>query len=469
MKIEKRYLRVPVKWDGEKAKLTFCENGKTVVALDYLSGEPADFVYEYDMREQLGKELTLSFDDEKHAFAPDFTDTLDTEDHFADKRPLLHFTARNGWNNDPNGLVYYEGHYHMFFQHNPVGNVWGNMHWGHAVSDDLIRWEEQEIALFPDDTGTMYSGSAIIDRNNVSGLKCNDHDPLLLFYTAAGTPFTQQLAYSTDGAKTFKKYGQIIPHIKGHNRDPKVVWCEETGCFLLALYLDGDEFAIFKSFDLLNWKILQTLKLENDNECPDMFPLCCNGKRYWIFTAAHSRYYIGEFEGGLFRPKYSGSLMNGGLHYAAQTFSDIPDKRIHIGWNRSRIPDVSFGSSMTTPCEMQLKELGGKPVLTMQPIAAFDNLFTEKPDDGRPQKLVIRPDTFPCEITILGNKIELTENSITCRNSTVRYTPSKNPFTVTTDRGSFELFAPEYDAYLCLDAVNNTTSADMAERTGAKV
>lgn len=469
MKIKKRYLRIPVKWDGEKAKLTFSDNGKDAVTLDFLWGEKPDFIYQYDMREQLGKDLTLSFDDERHAFAPEFTDTPDTEDRFADSRPLLHFTARNGWNNDPNGLVYYEGRYHMFFQHNPVGNNWGNMHWGHAVSDDLIRWTEEEIALFPDETGTMFSGSAIIDKNNVTGLKCNAHDPLLLFYTAAGTPFTQHMAYSTDGAKTFRKYGQILPHIKGHNRDPKVVWCEELGAYILALYLDGDEFAIYRSDDLLHWSILQTLKLEGDNECPDMFPLECNGKRYWILTAAHSRYYIGEFEGKLFRPKYSGSLMNGGCHYAAQTFSDIPDRRIHIGWNRSRIPNVSFGSSMTTPCEMRLKELGGKPVLTMTPIGEFDRLFIAPADKSKPEKLLLKPTSYPCEITLFGNKVTLTKDMITCKDSAVRYAPSDKPFTVYTDRGSFELFSPECDATLCMEAVSNDidTSAAETERYGA--
>ena len=143
------------------------------------------------------------------------SDTLPEDTYREPLRPLFHFTAAQGWLNDPNGLIYYEGKYHMFYQHNPAGNKWANMHWGHAVSTDLMHWKELPIALYPDESGTMYSGSAVEDTENVTGLKENGHNPLILFYTAAGNPRTQCMAYSVDGGGTFKKYpgNPIIPNI----------------------------------------------------------------------------------------------------------------------------------------------------------------------------------------------------------------------------------------------------------------
>lgn len=186
----------------------------------------------------------------------------------------------------------------MFYQHNPVGNGWGNMHWGHAESDDLVHWEEKEIALFPDEMGTMWSGSAVIDTNNVTGFKENEHAPLILFYTAVGTdtsktaadkPFVQCLAYSVDGGETFKKYQKnpIIPQAIIGNRDPKVVYCEEMGCYLMALYMSGNEFRLYKSDNLIDWKSFQNLSIPGDDECPELYPIIADsGKKYWILTGA---------------------------------------------------------------------------------------------------------------------------------------------------------------------------------------
>ena len=143
---------------------------------------------------------------------------------------MRHFTAQKGWINDPNGLILYEGWYHLFYQHNPDDNRWGNMHWGHARSRDLVHWEHLPIALYPEPGYTMYSGSAIEDVRNLTGLKKGGHNPLLLYYTAAGEPFEQRVAVSTDGGRTFEKMpGCVIGHIRGENRDPKIVYDEAAG------------------------------------------------------------------------------------------------------------------------------------------------------------------------------------------------------------------------------------------------
>jgi hypothetical protein len=138
-------------------------------------------------------------------------------------RPQFHFSARKNWLNDPNGLVFYKGRYHLFFQHNPQGINWGNMTWGHSVSPDLLHWTQIENALTPDDLGTIYSGSAVVDWKNTGGFKTGAQDPLVCFYTSAGKPFTQSLAYSNDGGDTWTKYAQnpILGHIREKTATPK--------------------------------------------------------------------------------------------------------------------------------------------------------------------------------------------------------------------------------------------------------
>ena len=231
-KVERRYLLIPVDEYSLKKKLYFTEDGVKVRVLEARISARADHFMPYDMREFLSRTLEITTQPECD-YIPVFSDEPYTGKPYAEKyRPSAHFTARSGWINDPNGLILYEGRYHLFYQHNPVDTIWGNMHWGHAVSEDLVHWEELEEALFPDENGAMFSGSAIADTQNLTGLKCNEHDPLLLFYTAAGGAYelsdkqsTQRLAYSTDGGKTFVKYPRaMIETVTPENRDPKVIF-----------------------------------------------------------------------------------------------------------------------------------------------------------------------------------------------------------------------------------------------------
>jgi sucrose-6-phosphate hydrolase SacC (GH32 family) len=154
------------------------------------------------------------------------------------KRGLFHFSPKRGWNNDPNGCVYYNGEYHLFFQHNPYGWSWGNMHWGHAVSKDLVHWEEIGDVLLPDEMGPMFSGSAVVDSKNTSGFGKDGQAPLVLIYTAAGNPTVQGIAYSTDG-RNFTKYSgnPVLGQVTGGNRDPKVIWDEANQRWVMVLYV----------------------------------------------------------------------------------------------------------------------------------------------------------------------------------------------------------------------------------------
>ena len=287
--VSKRFLRVPVKFDGTSHKFTFSENGTPVYKFDAVYTEKnADAVYYADLRDYLGKTMTVTVEPEC-AFTPVFEDAmtpLTVEETVL--RPQLHFTAERGWINDPNGLCFYGGQYHLFYQHNPYGRLWGNMHWGHAVSPDLLHWEYKEEAMFLDMDGAMFSGCAVVDHNNVSGLKEGDETPILFFYTCAGEKkSTQCLAYSTNGGKTLKKYDKnpLIDEIAPGNRDPKVIYDAKRARWLMALYFVERTYAIFTSQDLLHWELLQKFDLPGDDECPDLYPLTADaGRTLWVYS-----------------------------------------------------------------------------------------------------------------------------------------------------------------------------------------
>ena len=285
-------------------------------------------------------------------------------------RPQFHFTPEKNWTNDPNGLVYYKGEYHLFFQHNPTGINWGNMTWGHAVSTDLIHWKQLPNAIEPDELGTIFSGSAVVDWNNTSGFQSGAESVLVAFYTSAGShapkkvPFTQSIAYSNDRGRTWIKYknNPVITHIRADNRDPKVIWHEPTKTWIMAIYLDGDDFVLFSSKNLKEWSHLQDIKLTGNSECPDFFPLAVDGKPdniRWVFWGANGRYLLGTFDGLKFNKEAGPFESRVGNFYAAQTYSDIPQsdgRRIQIAWMAGgNFPDMPFNQQMSIPCELTLQ------------------------------------------------------------------------------------------------------------------
>lgn len=388
--IKNKYIVLPINMHSKEKKICFWEDGDLIWDFDAHIDFTSPRFYTYVNVEHLrGKTLTLSVSPEID-ISFTFADAIPPAGYYKEEyRPFVHFTARIGWINDPNGLVYADGVYHMFFQHNPAGSSWGNMTWGHAVSRDLIHWQEKDSALQPDALGTMYSGSGIIDKNNVTGLKDGEKDTILLFYTAAGSnsalsagkPFTQCMAYSNDGGQTFKKYenNPIIPHIEGGNRDPKVIRCEEPGCYILALYLDRDEYIIFRSDDLIHFTELQRLHLAGDDECPDIYPLEVKnepGVRKWVFSGASDIYLVGDLKDGKFvpsqeaRPYFYGHRTS----YAAQTFSDVPDRRIKIAWDVLHAPGSVFENQMGIPTEVSLLKIGGEYRLCTLPVKEFETL-----------------------------------------------------------------------------------------------
>ena len=231
-------------------------------------------------------------------------------------RPQFHFTAKRGWDNDPNGLVFYKGEYHLFFQHNPFGNQWGNMTWGHAVSPDLVHWTQLRNAIEPDRMGTIFSGSAVVDWENTASFQTGPEETLVAIYTAAGgtspeskgQPFTQCIACSNDRGRTFTKYraNPVVPHMVGDNRDPKVVWHVPTRKWIMTLYLSGNDYRFLASPDLKTWAKLHDITVPGCAECPDFFEMTVDGEpgvTKWVWTAANDKYLVGMFDGERFCPE----------------------------------------------------------------------------------------------------------------------------------------------------------------------
>ncbi len=307
-------------------------------------------------------------------------------------RPQFHFSPAWGWTNDPNGLVYYQGQYHLFFQHNPYGIRWGNMTWGHAVSRDLVHWQEPGDAIHPDHLGTIFSGSAVVDEENTAGFQSGPHKALVCIYTSAGgtnrasqgKPFTQSLAYSADGGRSWTKYpgNPVLPHVVGSNRDPKVFWHGPSAQWVMALYLDGPLYALFASPNLKQWRRLCDLPDVGGTECPDLFPLPVDGRAdntRWVFWAGNGNYLVGHFDGRSFVKESGPHRSKYGSHdYAAQTFSGIPPRdgrRIQISWmSGGSYPGMPFNQQMTVPRVLSLRTTPEGIRLFFEPVRELEQL-----------------------------------------------------------------------------------------------
>jgi sucrose-6-phosphate hydrolase SacC (GH32 family) len=383
-RIEKRYLNLPIKNGAAKRKVTFLVDGRVKERNDIeLADAGPDWWAFTDLKGWRGKTLTIEVDtlpaDSRALSSMELGDSIKgAEELYRERlRGQFHFSSRRGWNNDPNGLVFFKGEYHLFYQHNPYGWDWGNMHWGHAVSSDLVHWREMGEALAPDDLGPMFSGSAVVDWQNSSGLGRPGRPVQVLIFTAAGNPSVQCLASSTDGRNYAKFSGNpVVGQIAPGNRDPKVFWHEPTKNWVMVLYveLNGVHTIHFLSSpDLKEWTVMS--RTEGFFECPDFFELAEEGeaaKKKWVLTAASSEYMVGSFDGRSFTAetaKLPGHRGSG--FYAAQTFSDIPaqdGRRIQMGWLQTATPGMPFNQSMSIPMELKLIRTPEGPRLIRQPV-----------------------------------------------------------------------------------------------------
>ncbi len=393
--ISHRYLHLPVRDGAPMRRLRLRDGDAVLYAFDIelAEGEP-DFWVSADLWPWLGRTVTLDLDGDESDPGLERCREQDlaagSDDAYGEPvRPLYHFTSLRGWNNDPNGLVYYQGEYHLFWQHNPFGRRWGNMHWGHAISADLIHWRELGEALHPDATGTMFSGCGLVDWHKTSGLGAEE-PPTICVYTAAGgrspeseeQPFTQCLAYSSDRGRTWTKYtgNPVLGHVAGNNRDPKVVWHAGSERWVMALYLEGHTYGLYSSPDLIHWQEESRLEMGDGTECPDLFPLALDGdpeQVRWVFWAANGEYRAGDFDGQAFRTESCiRRFYHGGDAYAAQTWSDVPQgRRLQIAWLRGDIAGTPFNQQMTFPTELTLRSTPGGPRLHTQPVRELALLY----------------------------------------------------------------------------------------------
>lgn len=392
---DKRYLNLPIKNGGPVRTVTILADGKIVHRFEAaLADETPDWRAFVDVKPQKGKKLTITVNTlpEKSAALDGITNTdrvVGEETLYREPlRPQFHFSAKRGWLNDPNGLVYYNGEYLLFFQHCPF--FWsgdGPKYWGLAVSRDLVHWTEVEEALAPDEFGAMWSGSAAVDWKNTSGFGKDGKPPVVLMYTAAGDPFTQCLAYTTDGRQVTKFAGNpVLGNVTPGNRDPRIFWYEPTGRWVQALWVEEDRkntIHIYTSPNLREWTRASVVPGQPGSnylyECPDLFPLPLDGdakKTKWIITGADSQYTVGSFDGATFTPEtpvLPGHRGRG--FYAAQTFNDEPKgRRVQIGWWQTETRGMPFNQSMSLPLELKLISTPDGPRMTWTPIKELESL-----------------------------------------------------------------------------------------------
>ncbi len=326
-------------------------------------------------------------------------------------RPQYHFTPAVNWMNDPNGLVYFDGEYHLFYQHNPEGIRWGHMSWGHAVSTDLVHWEHLPVAL-PEADGVMaFSGSAVVDWNNTSGCGDGETPPLVAIYTGhrpAERPEderqAQHVAYSTDRGRTWTKYAgnPVLDLDLPHFRDPKVFWYEPDGKWVMVVALAADhQVQFYASDDLKDWALLSTFGPAGGNggfwECPDLFDLPVDGdptRTRWVpevdlgdgayAGGSGGQYFDGHFDGTTFTPGSDTArwVDSGKDFYAAITWADVlprDRRRLWIGWMNNwqyaqDVPTEPWRSVQSLPRTLALRTVDGAPTLVQRPVEELQRL-----------------------------------------------------------------------------------------------
>ena len=402
---QKKYILLPVEEKMENAHIRVVRDNQLVKTLNCrLAVDKVDYFVPYEVGE--GELFDISFNDNMRATGAidgfacwkrmSYSDTFDTK-NVEKHRPVYHHTPQYGWMNDPNGMFYKDGVWHLCYQFNPYGSQWENMTWGHSTSTDLVHWKAEPTAITPDALGTIFSGCCVVDKNNTAGF---GNDAVIAFYTSAGARQMQSMAYSTDGGKTFTKYknNPIITSNVPDFRDPHVFWNAEAGFWNMILAA-GQQMSIYSSKDLKEWKHESDFGAEYGNhggvwECPDLMKMKVAGtdKEKWMlicninpggpFGGSATQYFIGEFDGHKFtcedEPSETKWMDYGKDHYATITFDNAPEGR-HIGiawmsnWQyANQVPTKQFRSANSIARDFGLFEYNGETYCSVSPAKEMD-------------------------------------------------------------------------------------------------
>jgi len=508
------YLHFPIGSESKDRRVRIVVDGKIVrdFMIQLTDGKSDTEVFS-DVSSFKGKKLSIEIE---HCSNPTILNKIVESDDlpgmsnmYQEKyRPQFHFSPRRGWVGDPNGLVYSGGEYHLFFQHNPYGLKWGNMHWGHAVSKDMVHWKELPIALYAPTFGdNPYSGSAIVDKNNIAGFKTGVEDPIILFYTSTGRGTC--LTYSNDKGRTFTEFSGN-PVMRSGGGDPKVFWHEASKQWVMitsktlgvVVPATFDRFGksecgfeFYTSSDLKSWK--HQSRIEDYWECPELFELPVDGDKShtkWVVYSnttpslyaggvrAGGRYVIGSFDGNKFTEESAKLQFNFGNAYgAAQSYNNIPvtdGRRINVGCAfKAHMPGMPFEQMMNFPTELTLKTTEEGPRLFALPVKEIESLYVKTikfPNLAlTPQGTLlsgVEGDLFDinAEFTI-GTKTEelglnvrgipvlvnLVNNQLICGDRTASLKPmgGKIKLRILVDRTSFEIFANDGRVYMPLAVI----------------
>ncbi len=518
MHAQNRYLNLPIRNDAPVRRLTLTVDGEVVRDFEAaLTDKEPDFWVFVDLTPWMNRPISLSVDrlpmdglaltkveqaDELRGSEPLYAETL---------RPRFHFSSRRGWLNDPNGLVYADGEYHLYYQHNPFGWWSRNMHWGHAVSPDLVHWTELPTALPPHQFGDwVWSGSAVVDPMNTSCWKTGAADVIVAAFTS--TARGECIAWSADRGRTFTEYegNPVVTHSQGEGRDPRLFWFgphrnTHDGHWVMAVYSEDRQapepdrrgVAFYTSHDLKRWTYRS--RIGGFYECPDIFELPVDGGSggsKWVLTAANSRYLLGQFDGLTFTPDEPRVMLPGNWSdrfYAAQTFSATPDgRRIQIGWGRIDTPGMPFNQMMSFPCELTLRTTTAGVRLFSWPVkeiaSLYDRTWTVRDLNVSPDQPVasdLRSDLFdvfvevdagrsgPIDLLVRGMQVRIDPSArqIDCAGQTFPLAPRDGRITlrILADRTSIEIFGNDGEVAALLagefdgDAVE-VRSVDRASR-----
>lgn len=342
-------------------------------------------------------------------------------------RPVCHYTPAAHWMNDPNGLFFHQGLYHLFYQYHPDSAVWGPMHWGHATSADLVHWQEQPVALAPDEHGMIFSGSAVVDVDNTSGLAGPGQVAIVALFTyrdkvaeerGDAVYESQGLAWSLDHGMTWRKHpGPVLPNPGFKDfRDPKVFWHVPSRRWLMALAC-GDRVALYASTNLHQWQALSSFTAEGGAgegvwECPDLFELPLQGvepgRRRWVLLVSTTaggpaggsatRYFVGDFDGQRFVAEHEDVrwLDAGPDHYAGVTWNNTPGRCLFVGWMSNwlyalKTPTSPWRGAMTLPRELALREVCGQARLCAPVAREVEACFEPVAEAGAGQAETLSP------------------------------------------------------------------------------